>query len=109
MTHLADPRIIGQMPLHEITARHGERGLHQGLAIVAAKFAEAADRRRVPDRSSGQTASARADGEAALSVEQRSRELVELRGFEPLTFCMPCNFRKSGMVWRSRAASISPA
>jgi len=97
MTHLADARIIRQMPLHEITARHGERGLHQRFASVVAKFAEAADRpkvrqaldlagrlpktparRRVPDRSSGQTASARADGEAALSAERRSGEPVKL-------------------------------
>ena len=25
-----------------------------------------------------------------FSIEQRSAKIVELRGFEPLTFCMPC-------------------
>jgi hypothetical protein len=29
------------------------------------------------------------------------------RGFEPLTFCMPCKFSKSGAVWRSRTESVS--
>jgi len=26
-----------------------------------------------------------------LTIEQRSEKPVELRGFEPLTFCMPCS------------------
>ena len=47
MTHLADPRIIERMPLHEITDRFGERGLRQRLAIEIARFAEAADRREI--------------------------------------------------------------
>lgn len=47
MTHLADPRIIERMPLHEITARFGERGLRQRLAIEITRFTEAADRQRI--------------------------------------------------------------
>jgi (p)ppGpp synthase/HD superfamily hydrolase len=47
MTQLGNPRIIEQMPLHEITARHGERGLRQRFAIEVARFAEAADRHKV--------------------------------------------------------------
>jgi hypothetical protein len=44
-----------------------------------------------------------------LIFEQRPDKSVELRGFEPLTFCMPCRFRKSETVGLSRSGSSSPA
>ena len=33
-----------------------------------------------------------------LTIEQRSDKSVELRGFEPLTFCMPCSWVSSDCV-----------
>jgi hypothetical protein len=39
----------------------------------------------------------------------RHKIWVELRGFEPLTFCMPCRSRKSETVGMSRSESRSPA
>ena len=47
MTQLADPRIIERMPLHDITARCGERGLRQRLTIETVQFTEAADRQQI--------------------------------------------------------------
>jgi (p)ppGpp synthase/HD superfamily hydrolase len=47
MTQLADPRIIERMPLHDITARYGERGLRQRLTIEITQFAEAAGRQKI--------------------------------------------------------------
>ena len=35
-----------------------------------------------------------------------TQDKVELRGLEPLTFCMPCNSAKSGTIVRSRAESL---
>ena len=37
-----------------------------------------------------------------------THDTVELRGFEPLTFCMPCRPRKSDTVGQSRSGSPSP-
>jgi hypothetical protein len=33
-----------------------------------------------------------------VTFEQKFRKPVELRGFEPLTFCMPCSSEQSGTV-----------
>src|SRR6185437_3268354 len=47
MTNLANPHSIEQMPLHEVMALHGERGLRQRLGIEVTRFSEAADRGKI--------------------------------------------------------------
>jgi hypothetical protein len=67
------------------------------------------DNKVTPEPSRGASAGSNWDLVCHFGLDKRSKNAVDLRGFEPLTFCMPYRPRPSPSVARHRPVCQSPA